>query len=242
MARLPPNLHATEPGAPLAPRAAWTAPAMGVRALTGFPLGYATLSPFKAALRSAVIVLIPFIFWFLWGLLTRQAPPANEGRAFLIDYAVLAFGMTLLRFIARAIGQNFGQEVHSAETGYSLVTHILFFLPAALTEQFIVPGLLGWAGWQISHSLSFDLGVWLMISAVSYFILANYEMRGRAARRRAPVDDKIRAGLFVTDVDTHEEKVKVRQRRQKGRGVADPLYAAGEAPDIAEYGHGKRRA
>jgi hypothetical protein len=231
-----PNLHSYEHGGVPAPPPIFVSPAVGLLPLMRWPLGYETLSPFKAAKRFLILFLVPPVGWTVLELL-HHFPPENENRQYFYIYALASFVMTLLRFMQRAIGQHTGEEIHTAEAGYSLVAHVLPLSPA-VTEQFIVPSLLGWGGWQVAQVYSADLGYWLMVCAASYFILANYEIRNRWAQRRAPVDDKIRAQAFADNVDRHEQQVA---KSKKARGKAAPIYAAHDVPDIAEFGGGRRR-
>jgi hypothetical protein len=236
--RRPPNFHGFEHGGVAQPRFTLLAPALAMLPLIRFPLGYATLSPLTAFKRGVVFLIIPPVFWFLWGMLTHAGPPPNEGRNLYDLYVVVAFVMTVLRFLMRAVGQQRGEEIHTAEAGYSPLTWLLP-MPVAFIEQLVMPGLLGWLGWWMLHTACFDLGCWLFACAASYLLVANWEGRNLASRKRAPVDDKIRAQAFSDHIDDHEQQV-VKQRRVKAKGKTTPLYGGGDAPDIAELGRGRK--
>ena len=235
--RLPPNFHSVEHGSATPPHWLLMAPAQGLFPVFRWPLGYETLSPLPAFRRSVFLLLLPTVFWTVYIGLGFAPPAFEEGRAFFYDYAAATFVMTLLRFAQRSVGQHRGEEIHTAEAGYSLLTHLLPVSPA-FTEQLLTPALIGFAGVECTQNLSVDLGWWLLVCAASYFIVANYEVRNRWSQRRAPVDDKIRAQAFAANIDDHEKLVAKPQPR---KGKAVPLYGAGEVPDIAEFGGGRRR-
>ena len=233
MRKLPPNFHSYEHGSIAAPRWTLLAPAQALLPLIRWPLGYETLSPWVALKRAAAFAAIPPGFWFLMSLM-NHAPPANEGPEYFDAFIAGTFLVTLLRFGRRAAGQHKGEEIHTAEAGYSAVTWLLRF-PMQSAEQLVVPGLIGWGGWEIAETVSVDLGYWLMACAVSYLILANWEVRNVAARKRAPVDDKIRAQAFSNQFDEHEEKA-ARSNRRKAKGKASALYDIDELPEVARAG------
>jgi hypothetical protein len=238
MRRRPPNFHSYEHGGVATPRWTLIAPALALLVLIRWPLGYETLSPWRAFKRAAVFAVIPPAFWFLMGLLTHSPPPDNEGRDYFFALVGATFGMTLLRFSRRLTGQHKGEEIHTSEAGYSIITWLLPF-PASFAEQVIVPGLLGWGGWELAQTDSVDLGWWLMMCAGSYFLLANWEMRNLASRKRAPVDDRVRAQVFSDHIDEHEQQAS-KAKKRKSKGKSTPLYGAGDAPDVAELGRGRR--
>ena len=235
MARLPPNFHSYQHGNLSYPSTTLIGPAMGMLPLTRWPLGYQTLSPVQAIAHAFPPLILPLLFWLGWRLTGREVP-ANEGPQFLWYYIAAAFGAAVLRFLMRALGQYRGDDIHQTETGYSLVAHVLP-LPLFFTEQLMMPALLGWAGWKAAHMFSVDLGGWLMVCAVSYFWVANWECRNRLAQRRALVDDQAHASLFAINLDQHEQKA-VRRGRGARRSAPD-VFA--KSPDIVALGKGRRK-
>ena len=234
MSNLPPNFHSFQHGNLQYPSTVAIGPALGMFPLTRWPLGHIMLGPVFNLWRAVVPLAAPPAFWFAREAMTGLPAPENEGPQFLWAYLAASVGIGLLRYLLRFFAQYTGVEVHQTEAGYSIVAYILP-LPAFITEQLIMPGLLGWIGWKLFQTVSIDLGVWLMVCAASYFYVANWEWRNRDAQRRALVDDKTHAALFSHTLDTHERKASQRKQRQSS---ARPGKAA--QLDIAGLGRGRR--
>ncbi|MBS0448504.1 MAG: hypothetical protein JSR59_21490 [Proteobacteria bacterium] len=234
MRRLPLNLHSYEHGGIKPPPKFLTAPARMLLPLVRFPLGYEIANPLRVVRPGLAAIVFPVLVWFFLAA-TAGVEPSNEGREYTLLYAGVVFLVSCLRFAVRAIGQHRGEEIHTQEAGYSLVSRLVP-LPVSLSEQLVMPALLVWLGSAIARAVSADLGLWFMVTAASYFLLANWERRNLLAQRRAPVDDKIRAAGYVDSIELHEERRGGKRTSSgwfgKGRSTADS--------EIAEVG-GKRR-
>ena len=154
--RLPPNFHSVEHGGRHAPTLA--AYGTGPGAVPGFSLATRIRNAFSCACLQAQRVSAasadPSSGRCISGLALRRLP-LKRGRAFFYDYAAATFVMTLLRFAQRSVGQHRGEEIHTAEAGYSLLTHLLPVSPA-FTEQLLTPAP-DWLCRRRMHAESFPL-------------------------------------------------------------------------------------
>ena len=95
----------------------------------------------------------------------------------------------------------------------------------------LVPAAVGVAGYYVSGGFSFELGWWLMLTALALMLMAVWESKRRWSQKRATVDDMIRAKTFEQRVSSQEA------RMQRGAAPnADP-----DKPDVAELASDRKR-
>jgi hypothetical protein len=158
------------------------------------------------------------------------------GHLWLAGFAVASLAVSCVIFARRALRQRRGEEIHTAEAGYSVLTWRTN-LPVALCEQIIVPLALAAVGWLIAHTFSLELGWWLMVCAASWLVMARWELRRRLSQTRATVDDMIRAKTFEARLDGHERQARTASR---GPDLAGG-YGRSSEPDMAELGYADTR-
>jgi len=132
--------------------------------------------------------------------------------------------------LRRVVGQRRGEEIHTSEAGYSWLVW-LTPLPVSLCEIVLVPAAVGIAGYYVSGSFSFELGWWLMLTALAPMLMAVWESKRRWSQKRATVDDMIRAKTFEARVSSQEAQMQ--------RGASPSADA--DKPDVAELGTGRKR-
>jgi hypothetical protein len=240
MRSLPPNIHEQHSAAVTPPPVALLQPAWSVLPLIRSPLGYDFVYPAKAIFMALMLAIGGF-------LIAAFYPPARDGAVGFFTFVALSFAASLAAFFKRARGQRKGEEVHTQEAGYSFVTRQWPFLPPALCEQLLTPALLGLVGcflaivplaWDdgTTAPLSPMLGWWLMLSALSYLLMARWEYRMKWAQTREPVNQMIRAKLFEARLDTHERAARKPAPSRAHRSGANRAAVDGSEPDIAELG------
>jgi hypothetical protein len=242
MRRLPPNFHTHEHGA-VEPPPRWAfMPARTVLPFLRTPLGYDMAHPRTAFWNAFMLVVLPLVFWFLYVGLSRRQPPDNIGHVWLAGFAIASLVVSCVIFARRFIGQRRGEEIHTAEAGYSWLAWRTS-LPVPLCELLIIPLGLGVAGWVIKDTFSLDLGWWLVVCAVSYLIMARWEYRRLLSQTRATVDDMIRAQTFEERLDGHERQARGArtgkagpQQRPQPAAPSANTYGRGNEPDMAELG------
>ena len=80
-------------------------------------------------------------------------------------------------------------------------------LPPAMTEIFILPALIALFGWEFWDSgVSYELGLWLMLAALSLAIMGEWEYHRRWSQHRAMTDDVLRA-------QSYGDRMQARERR-----------------------------
>jgi hypothetical protein len=209
------------------------------------PIGYDLAFPIRAIGSVAFVSVVPLIYWFVWLGVTNRPMPENSGHWWLVGYAAASWCLQCAIFAKRWHGQQHGEEIHTQEAGYSLLTW-RSTLPAPLCEQVIVPVALAALGYAVKESVSFELGWWLILTGASYALMSNWEYRTRWAQVREPVNQMIRAQVFEERIDDHEQAA--RRPRAAAWGftqdkTAQPMQGqSGEdRPDKAELGGSSRR-
>jgi hypothetical protein len=219
-----------------------------------WPLGYDIVHPKRSLVWALLMVFGGFA-------LCMVSPQATIGARWYFGFVACAFILALVRFAKRALGQKRGEEIHTQEAGYSVITRILFFLPAALTEQMLTPAALAYVGWVMAHAplvywgewhgrsyyqpVSVMLGWWLFISAFSYLLMARWEYSTRWSQQRQVVNRMKEAKIFGDRLNMHEEAARQPApgaRRRKTNGEPDVADIGGTAkrhknrvePDFAD--------
>jgi hypothetical protein len=236
MRHLPANFHTHEHGA-VRPPVWWVlVPSRTVLPFLRTPLGYDMVHPRRVIGAAIMLIVWPLVFWFLYVGLTKRHPPENIGHVWLVGFAAASVLLSGVIFVRRAIGQGRGEQIHTAEAGYSVLTWRTG-LPVPLIEQILIPLALAGAGWLIKDSFSLELGWWLVACGLSYFLMARWEHRRRWSQTRATVDDMIRAHTFEERLDEHERQTKGARpgSGQTSRPGARATGREGE-PDMAELG------
>jgi hypothetical protein len=235
MRRLPRNFHAIDhhdTSAP--PHCTVLFPARTVLPFLRTPLGYNMVHPGAALTGAIALCFLPLVFWALYAGVRQPHIPDNIGHTWLMGFAVVSFLATCLIFARRAIGQRRGTQIHTSEAGYCYLTWRTD-LPVPLCEQIIVPAALMCLGWLIAHSVSFELGWWLVVCGVSYLVMARWEYTRRLAQTRTTVDDMIRAESFEERLDSHEQAAR-RQKAKPSSAGAQPSYAFSDEPSLVTLG------
>jgi hypothetical protein len=231
MRLLPRNYHSHEHGTKSAPPGWVLFPAYTILPFLRAPLGYETLHPRASFLRTLRLIVLPLSFSWVRHSSAGFVLPTEFGFPWLLRFAVASFVLSFVRFLWRAFGPSRGEEVHSAEAGYSWLTWCTG-LPMPLCELVIVPGLLAAVGYVVSCTASFELGWWLILCAASYLVMAVWEYRRRTAQKRATIDDKLRAQAFDEVLAGQERAARAPFWR---RWRAGARVGAG-VPDMAELG------
>ena len=226
MRELPSNSHSHQHGMGGRPHWLLLFPADTTLPLIRVPLGYYIVHPKQAITRTVLLIVLPLIWWWFYVGFTNEPMPGNAGHLWLMGFAVLSLAVSLAVFVKRALGWRRGEEIHSEEAGYSwLCWHTP--LPVWLCELFIVPGLVAGAGWGFAHTVSTELGYWLMVSAASLLLMGTWE---RARMRNAMVTT--RDGML----QAQSSGWRVEQQEARARGRASAPNAS--EPHFAELGGG----
>lgn len=238
MRKLPRNFFGHQHGMGARPGWPLVLPAEMVLPLLRYPLGYKMVQPGTALVRALGLIALPAIGWWLYVAFTNNPPPANIGQLWLCGFAVLSFLATLAVFLKRLWGLCRGENIHQEEAGYSwLAWHTA--LPVPLTEQLIVPGALAVSGWILAHTVSFDLGWWLILSGASLAFLGNWEMRRQWAAMRTVTDGMISAQTSGWRVEQHDQQTRKHNAQATGQ---EPEFAemadAPLAPDAMSFRRG----
>jgi len=218
---LPPNLHSHEYGGIPAPPRFVFLPAYTVLPLLRAPLGYDIVRVLPAMRRALGLIVVPLVIEAIWVGFGGHLPD-NMGHTYLAGFALVYFAATLVFFGRRWYGQQKGEELHSGEAGYSWLARYST-LPVPLCELLIVPLAVLAIGYALVHSVSIELGWWLIVSGFSLCLMGLWEHRRTWSQRRATVDDLVRAKVFEARVD--------RQAATPGR---PPPAASKDGPDFAD--------
>jgi hypothetical protein len=217
---LPRNFHSHEYGGVTAPPWWLLAPAYSVLPFIRRPLGMVTVHPRKVIARTVLLVLLPpLIHWFYIAFTSRLLSD-HMGHIWLVYFAVASLAVSLAIFIYRWYGQRHGEELHSAEAGYSWLA-LKTRLPVALSEQLIIPLAIGLLGYGIAQTFSFELGWWLVASGASLCIMALWEYRRIWSQHQATVDDIVRAKTYEERMGRHETQQGPSQRPSDAPVFAD---------------------
>jgi hypothetical protein len=232
MRALQPNFHSHEYGGVDAPPRLLLRPAYIMLPFIRAPVGFEHVRPMSVIMMTGWLILGPGILEFIYVGFTRAKLPDDLGYIYLFYFALAYCALALAVFVRRAIGQRWREEIHTAEAGYSWLAWMTP-LPVWLCEIVLVPAAVGVAGYFIQHSaFSYELGWWLMLTALSLMLMAVWESKRRWSQHRATVDDVIRAKTFEARVSGHEAQ---------GQGGAVPGADAAGKPDIAELGASPKR-
>jgi hypothetical protein len=198
-------------------------PAFGLLPFIRSKLGYEIVHPINLFRRVLGFVCLPWMGMWVYAMATQKPLPSNVSSGWFVAFAASSCILSCIIFVKRARGQHRGEGIHSAEGGYSFVT-LYTKLPIPLCELVIVPLGLAGVGYLIAHTVSFELGGWLMFAcAPSYLILAIWEYRRRLSQIRAVSDDVLRAGVFGSNL-------------HRPRAPAPGFASGGEEYDLAELG------
>jgi len=209
---LPPNFY--EHGGPPAPWWPLLWPAAMILPFVRAPLGYEMVYPKERIKWTLALFFFPPILVGLYEAFSRHVVQ-NPGLIYLTLYfAPASFLLSLVIFARRCWGQRKSEQVHTASAGYSWLTWYTN-LPMPLSEQILTPLIVLLAGYAIAHTFSVALGWWLILSALSLFILARYEHRRFWHHRRTPVDDAIHAQVY-------EDRMKRQEQHGNKRKGGDP--------------------
>lgn len=201
MQRLPRNFHSFEYGSGKAPGRPVLFPAYTLLPFLRDPLGYDILKPTTAIARTLLLLLIGYLAQFV----VPQAEP--DDFTLLAWFALAYLALTLVRFFRRWRGQGRGEDIHTAEAGYSFLARLLP-LPVALTEILILPALIALLGDELWDSGECELGGWLMLAGASLCRMGHWEYRRRWSQARALTDDVLRA-------ESYGERMQARERRAR---------------------------
>jgi hypothetical protein len=227
MRSLPPNFHTQEYGGAYQPPKLLWRPAYSLLPFLRAPVGYEIVRPFPVIIMTGWLIFGPPMIEFVYVGSMRARLPDNLGHEAMMEFAVLYCVLALGIFVRRLIGQRRREQVHSSEAGYSWLAW-LTPLPVWLCEQILVPAAVVGAGYAISNSFSYELGLWLILSGISLFFVAHWESRRRWSQQRATVDDMIRAQMFEAQVNREEPQ------------PAGRTSPEADKPDIAELGGGNK--
>jgi hypothetical protein len=185
------------------------------------PLGYEIVQPFRAIRHALQLIILPVLVEALWVAFNPQRTPPVTRYPYLSIFALTYLAVTLILFARRWWGQRKGEEVHSAETGYSWLAWYTR-LPVPLCELIIVPGALFGLGYALDHGgVSMELGWWLMACSASLFLMGLWEFRRAWSQRRATTDDMVRAKAFEARVDRQGVGAGGAQTKKDGPDFAD---------------------
>jgi hypothetical protein len=200
---LPRNFHSDEYGGVSAPLPWVLLPAYTVLPFLRSPIGLQLVHPWTVIRRTLGLILAA---WLLGTFLPAFTPPAQRkdmGETLLVGFTLAYLMVALVIFARRWQGQRKGEEMHSGEAGYSWLVQRTK-LPVFLSEQVIVPLAIGALGYLLAHTISVELGWWLMAAGVSLFIMARWESRRVWSQHQATVDDLIRAKTYEDRMERHE--------------------------------------
>ena len=185
--KLPANYHSLEYGGIAAPIPLLVWPAYMALPFLRTPLGYRLLTPWQVAWYGGGLLCLQIMIdgWLFQGVTGPYL------RVFIELYPIVA----LARWFPRWRYQGQAGEPHTMEAGHSWLAWYAP-LPVWLTEIFIVPAVVGGAGWEIATEIDAELGFWLMMIGASLFWMATWEYRRSAALRRAIADDLVRADTY----------------------------------------------
>jgi hypothetical protein len=241
MRHLPRNYHTHEHGTKPPPPGWMLFPALTVLPFLRGPLGYEMVHPRPGIVRALKLIVLPACIWWVFHPFIHF--PANLGHMWMMRFAAAGFVLSLVVFLWRAFGPSRGEEVHTAEAGYSWLS-LYTDIPMPLCELVIVPGLLAVTGYALTQTISFELGWWLILSGASYLVMAAWEYRRRMAQQRATIDDKIRAQMFGDQLDTLAQAGRVpfwrrwRSRASQAPGAPDRAELGGyDAPPASSHGN-----
>ena len=124
----------------------------------------------------------------------------GSGFPYLSLFALTYLVLSLAIFARRWWGQRHGEEIHSSEAGYSWLARYSH-LPVPVCELAIVPFAVFALGYVLAHTVTLELGWWLMACGASLCLMALWEHRRVWSQHRATVDDVVRAKVFEARVD-----------------------------------------
>jgi hypothetical protein len=204
MQDLPRNFHSFEYGSGKAPSRAVLFPGYTLLPFIRDPLGFDIVNPKTAIMRTLLLLLAGYLGQFVM----PHAPP--EDFALLACFALAYLALSLVRFFRRWRGQGRGEDIHTAEAGYSFLARMLP-LPVAITEILILPALIALMGSELWDSGNCELGGWLMLAALSLSLMGWWEYRRRWSQHRALTDDVLRA-------ESYSERMQARESRARSAG------------------------
>jgi uncharacterized membrane protein len=233
---LPRNHHGADPSGVVAPLPIFLLPAYTVLPFIRSPLGIGLVNPWNVIRRTlGLIILVPILEAIL-DIFVPSRASRDMGHVWLSIFALSYLVVSLVILARRWQGQRNGEEVHSAETGYSWLA-LRTKLPVGICEQLIVPLAIGILGYLIDHTFSVELGWWLMAAGVSLFILARWESRSFWAQHQGTVDDLIHAKSFEKRMERHETK---QSGVTAGTPQDGPVFAD-LGDDISDFGEPRKR-
>jgi hypothetical protein len=223
---LPHNIHAHELGSGHAPPGWMFMPGYIVLPLVREPLGYEIVHPLRAAGQRVIVAALGFLVFITY-------PPAVTGPEWFYGYLGVSFVAACIAFTRRAIGQRRGEQIHTAECGWSYLARFTS-LPVWLCEQVLVPLGIAALGYFTAQTVSFLLGWFWVLTGASLALMGHWESARRRAQMRTTVDDLLRAQAFGERLADQEQQAYA---RPTGRSTA----GQGDEPDVAELGAARRR-
>jgi hypothetical protein len=223
MRELPRNFHSDEYGGVSAPAGWVLMPAYTILPFIRSPLGIHLVHPWTVIRRTLLLIVVPTIIEAVASAFSPPHPRKDLGLLPLDVFALAYCALSLAIFARRWRGQRSGDDMHSAESGYSILVRITS-LPVWLIEQLVVPVATLGLGYLIAQTISVEFGWWLMVAGLSVFIMARWEHRCLWAQHQATVDDFIRAGSYEDRIARHDNQ------------HAGAANAGADAPVFADLG------